>query len=61
MNSDLRNILLSAHEQGLDIWPIINDVTDSFRLAMRNAGVDSEVIKSVMTTVTDYTANHYGD
>lgn len=58
---ELMDTLTAAQDKGVDVWPVIIDVAGSFRLAMRNAGIDPEVIKSVMTTVADYTANHYGD
>lgn len=43
------------------LWEIIDDVRDSYRLAMHNAGVNTATASVVTTTVSDYLANHYSD
>ncbi len=44
------------------IWAVIEDIQDSYKLAMQQtAGLDQSVIDEVTTTVTDYAANNWGD
>lgn len=43
------------------LWCILADTRDSFRLALKAAGVSADIIESVNATVVDYLVNHYGD
>lgn len=52
---------LADHDMHGLLWEILADVTDSYNLAMHQAGIASDVVESVTTTVMDYLANHYGD
>lgn len=43
------------------VHDILSDVRDSFRLAMRTAGVPPAIVAEVDSTVGDYILNNYGD
>lgn len=43
------------------LWDILNDVRQSYLLALREAGVHSATANTVDKTVYDYLINHYGD
>lgn len=69
--SDHPDELMSRFEQGargeadIDmvevLWAIIDDIRDSYRLAMASAGVYAETSGEIEATVTDYVINNYGE
>jgi hypothetical protein len=42
------------------LWAILDDVRDSYSLAMKAAGVADTLVTEIAGTVEDYLANHYG-
>lgn len=50
-NMDMRAIL----------WEVIDDIRQSYRLAMEAEDVDEGTVDAVQDTVLDYAVNHYGD
>lgn len=43
------------------IWALIEDVKNSYTLAMNGAGIGVATIEHVDDTVSDYLANNYGE
>ena len=43
------------------LWEIIQDVMDSYWLAMKNQQVSLKDALNIQDTVVDYLANNYGD
>jgi hypothetical protein len=43
------------------LWEVIEDIQDSYRLAMEGAGLTAAQIEEVSGTVSGYVVNHYGD
>jgi hypothetical protein len=43
------------------MWEVINDIRNSYDLAMFGTGVPDAMRSEVSQTVSDYLANHYGD
>jgi len=41
------------------LWEIIDDILDSYDLAMRNAKLDQAQYLEISDTVKDYITNHY--
>jgi hypothetical protein len=61
MPKDLEFVLEEIQKHGVVIWPLVADIFDSFRLAMQHEGIDDETAQRIITTVSDYASNHYGD
>lgn len=59
----LRRNLTAAQTQDQQdlIWTVIEDVKNSYSLAMQGAGLSEEVADEITKTVEDYTANQWGD
>ncbi|SIH22645.1 Uncharacterised protein [Mycobacteroides abscessus subsp. abscessus] len=43
------------------VFELVDDIRDSYRLALRHEHIKPDVIGEVEATVTDYISNHYGD
>jgi hypothetical protein len=43
------------------IWTVIDDIQDSYTLAMQSYGISPAAIKEITGTVDDYAANNWGD
>jgi len=43
------------------LWEIIDDVSQSFELAIEGAGINAHTTLTVLGTVSTYLVNNYGD